>query len=686
MFSKQLPLVLLTLLIAGSYAHTLDYPWHLDDLPNITQNTPVQLTELAPQTLGGSLFATPYSGALSRPFSYLSFALNYYYCKDNVVGYHLVNILIHIITSWLLYFSTILLLRRPSFRRLFPDKQINIVAFLTAVIWAVHPIQIQAITYIVQRMTSLATMGSMASIFFFLYSFQDLTQGKRIKLLTLSALCFIFAIGSKENVALLPISLLIIQLSFYSNDTRKLSNYLKITLCITVLFITLASLYYLVTSGTLQQLFKSEYYGSRPYTALERLLTQPRILIFYISLLIYPNPTRFSIDHSFELSTSLLHPWTTLPAIFLTVSALVIGLILLKKKPLFGFPILFFFINHIIESSVIPLELVFEHRNYLPSLFFFLPLAVFINTIWQKYKESLIHFSIVSLTCCLVLLLCWSTYLRNTKWSSEQLLWEDALTKAANNARPYSYLGRIYGWEKTKNPENLEKAVSYYTRAVNKYAPRRHFNASIIGNIGGIYLNYGQYKIAERYYKEALEQNGGLSAIRLGLASSLTLQGKFEEALTHINYVINKGVASEKLSRFYNLEGLIFLWLQKPAKAQISFSNAIANSDHKIKYYYNLAISFSLSGHYKQAKRFFQATLRDTPLDISIMLSIIENELRHSHPDIARKYATNLYRVFDNKVINNSLKDKGSEKYRFSPIDFELIRQVIYDADPLQSH
>lgn len=675
------------LLVLSCYYHTVKYPWHLDDHPNITDNPPIQITELSPQTLWNSIFAKPYTGKLGRPVSYFSFAINYYLTKENVVGYHLTNILIHLIASCFLFFTIHNLLNSPTISKPYSSQTCFFVAFLATALWALHPIQTQAITYIVQRMASLAGMWSIICIYLFIKSFKYHRIHFRVISILGSLLCFIFALGSKENAALLPFSLLIIQVSFYHSDTRKLSISLKWTLYLICALIFVGSLYYFYSHGIFRHLISSDLYGSRPYTALERLLTQPRILLFYISLLIYPVHTRFSVDHSFELSTSLFEPWTTLPSILIITFLLFIGFILLKKKPLLGFPIVFFLINHIIESSVIPLEIIFEHRNYLPSFFFFLPIALLISSLITQFEKSTVSKLLVSFSIALILLFCWSTYLRNTKWQSEEILWQDALTKAPLNARPYSYLGRIYGWEKPKKQENLDQAVYYYEQAIGKYSPKRSFNAAIIGNIGGIYFNYQKYDDSERYYRDAVNQNQNLSKLRYGLAQSLVMQGRFEEALIPVNYVLDKGLDKpndkERISRFFSLKGLIHLWLDNPEQAHTSFNNAIANTYNKKKHYYNLAISLSLTDHYSEAKDLFQKVLKDTPTDIAVMFSIIENEIRNEKFDIAKKYSSNLYRVFSVETIHSSLKNSstGVERYRSAPINSELIRSVVLESN-----
>ena len=125
-----------------------------------------------------------------------------------------------------------------------------------------------------------------------------------------------------------------------------------------------------------------------PFTMTERLLTEMRVLVYYMSQLFYPVPTRLSIDHDIVISTSLIHPWTTLPAGLFLIALTITGVVVLEKHPLIGFSILFFLINHVIESSIIPLELIFEHRNYLPSFFMFVPVALGLQWLFGRYGHA----------------------------------------------------------------------------------------------------------------------------------------------------------------------------------------------------------------------------------------------------------------------------------------------------------
>lgn len=682
---SRLSFLLIALLIALCYSDTLLYPWHLDDYANIPQNPAVQLTNLNWQSISQVLSAGPFTGHFSRPVSYFTLAINYYFGQSSTIGYHIVNITIHILTSYILFHTIQLLFQTTILKGKYKEKAICLIAFLTTILWAIHPIQIQAVTYIVQRMTSLAALFSIFSIFWFLKSFSVESTPKRFFYITCCLVCYCIATLSKENAVLLPFSLFFLYLVFLRNDKRQFSSYVFTLLTTASILIIIFGIYFLYSHEFLKSLFSFSQYGNRPFSLYERLLTEPRIIVFYISLLFYPLPTRFSIDHSFALSTSLLNPWTTFTSLLLIIALIILGLALIKQKPLLSFPILFFLINHIIESSIIPLELIFEHRNYLPSLFLFLPLAVFIAHCITKYHQHntvLYRFTLFA-TTSLIILLCWSTYARNTKWSSEELLWSDAARKASLNARSFSYLGRIYGWNKPKTPENLAKAVAYYEKALGKMAPLQNIDGLLTGNIGGIYLNYGIYDKSYTYYTNAVKLDPNRSDLRFGLAQAAVLNKNFPEALIHINYTLEKGVDERKISRFCNLRGLILLWQGEYKLAQDAFKEAISNSKNKNKklYFYNFGISLSHTGDYDQAKKFLQAALKDTPQDILIMLSIIENEIRFSHYEKADKYAQNLFSVFDaEKVVLKAIQDPGIEKYRSAPIDYYAIKPTIIRA------
>ena len=314
------------------------------------------------------------------PLAFLSFALNGFFHYTDVTGYHVVNIIIHVITAFLLFVTVMKLFSTPHIAGI-SRGDVHFIALATALLWAVNPIQTQAVTYIVQRMASMAAMFYLLAVYFYLAARLKKRIDARMGYFTLCGLSYAFAIFSKENAALLPIALLFIEFIFF-RDIRDLRVKRTFILCL------FAVVFFVILMGVF--LFGNPFgflkgYPYRTFTPLQRLLTEPRVLVFYLSQIFYPIPMRLSVYHDFPVSTSLFQPWTTLPSIILILVLLGFAFLWMSRRPVLSFAIFFFFFNHIIESSVIGLELVFEHRNYLPSLFLFMPVAQCIKVGIKRY-------------------------------------------------------------------------------------------------------------------------------------------------------------------------------------------------------------------------------------------------------------------------------------------------------------
>ncbi|BHH82937.1 hypothetical protein LA52FAK_12260 [Desulforhopalus sp. 52FAK] len=257
------------------------------------------------------------------------------------------------------------------------------------------------------------------------------------------------------------------------------------------------------------------------------------------------------------------------------------------------------------------------------------------------------------------------------------------MTKAPDNARPLTYLGQIYGWEKPHTPENLTKAVGFYQKSRTKSGPSKPFNNAILANIAGIYFNYGHYNEATTYYKLVIANDPNLHQFRFGLAQVLTIQKQFTEAIEHLDFIINHSKDTTKINRANNLKGVIFLWQDQPQKAVHSFGLALQNSNDKGQYFYNIGVALSHAGFYQQANFYLRNALKNSPKNVVIMLSIIENSIRQKDINSAKKYAKNLYKVFSISTISTSLLNTGSERHRSVPINIDLIKPVIYEAGRL---
>ncbi len=665
--------LLLTVFLLLCYGNTLHVPWHLDDPPNITNNAPLRIDNLMPETIRQTLYAKPFApGVLYRPIANFSFALNWYFGQDNPFGYHLVNLIIHILASLFLFQTILLLFQTPALHK-YSSEDAWFIALLAATLWAINPIQTQAITYIVQRMASLAAMFYIWAMYWYLRFRLTQTKSRSRLYLFLCGLCYLLSVGSKENGAMLPLSLMALEFVFFPRPEDVFGkNIQKILLLITGTIIVCA-IYYIFSHHYINYLFRPM--GSRPFSLYERLLTEPAIILFYLSLIFYPPPQRFSVDHGVTIAHSLFGNWTTIPSILVITGLLILAIRQRKKMPLLSFAILFFFINHLVESTIIPLELIFEHRNYLPSMFLFLPVAAGLLYLLKQYakRSRVIHAAIIFFIPFILFTTGWSTYARNDIWRSEKALWLDAIHKAPDNARGYAKLGELAGWNPEKSPQHLALAIGYYQKALTSYSPRTSFKAAILGNMGEVYLMYGRYNQAIVYYKKSLALNPHFNNSQYGLAKALVMQGKFDQALSVIAKSLQE---NHDQSRFLNLGGLVLLRLNKPEGALWSIQQAMKISGNKEKYFYNLGVALSKTGHYHNSEWFLRRAEKQSPQNIEIVLSLLENSIRAKNEKQINHYCQRLYENFSLPIINYYAKTIHNN-FRLVPISTEIIIPVL---------
>ena len=363
----MLPFVLLAvglLAAIGVYYPGLSGPFFFDDIFNIQNNPHLRLEKLNPSALQLAAFSTE-SGPLQRPLSMLSFALNFYFFGEEAASFKAINLGIHLVNGILIFLLAHLLLRLATQR---PDlalttDRIGVTAALVAAVWLVHPINLTSILYVVQRMASLSTL-------FVLLSLLSYTKGRllfpehRIQSIVLwaaSALFWTCGLASKENALLLPWYIFLIEWLFLYPIQRSAIG-TRIYTYSWLIIPLLGGLAYLVLHPGILS------YDFRPFTLWDRALTEARALWFYAGLIFVPRPYALGIFHDdFALSTSLFDPWTTSPAILGLLLAVGLTLRFTRRLPLLAFGILFFLVAHAIESSIFPLEIMHEHRNYLAA-------------------------------------------------------------------------------------------------------------------------------------------------------------------------------------------------------------------------------------------------------------------------------------------------------------------------------
>lgn len=483
-------LVLLAALVFAVYANTLAVPFVFDDFAAIVEN---------PFVRDPSLLCHPEQAALPgeqglslvmlrmRPVGVMSFALNAAVHGITPAGFHLVNILIHLLNTFLVYAVVLELFRTPFLRTGAAVRNARTIGLFAAALFAVHPVQTQAVTYIVQRFTSLATM-------FYLFSFYSFlrwrasrravpappgAEGRRISwswygCMIVSAAA---AMKTKEISFTLPFIITVCELFFFDGPRRPRIAML-LPLWLTALIVPCS----LLTTGPVPETiapFVND--ASRAAAEIPRsdyLLTQTRAVLLYLRLLVFPAGQ--NLDHDLPVSHSLAGPGV-LPAMLVlaAMAALAAAAYIRSRRGepalrLAAFGVIWFFIALSVESSFIPLsDTVMEHRIYLPSAGMFLSISAAFGLVVEAGGKAR---SAVAAAVVMVAVLAGTAVARNAVWRDEVRLWSDVVRKSPDKARGHVNLGMAYGrrGEYRKSIEVLSRAISldpdvsfaYYNRGV----------------------------------------------------------------------------------------------------------------------------------------------------------------------------------------------------------------------------
>jgi tetratricopeptide (TPR) repeat protein len=489
------PFVALFLLLLIIYANSLSGAWQFDDISNILSNPSVHLSSLDGESVQQTFYGLD-RGRISRPVAYLSFGLNHYLGGLDPLGYHVVNLVIHYLAAIFLFLFVYKTLILPRVWETYGPNAYPI-ALLSATLWAINPVQVSAVTYIVQRMASMAGLFYILSMYLYLLGRTSEVRGRKILFFSLCALSAALAIGTKENAVMIPVSIYLYDLILIQDVSRKiLVKHLKYFILPAAILVSLWLFF------SLNILSIVDGYAGRPFTLTERLLTEPRVILFYISLLLYPTYSRLMLNHDVELSTSFLDPWTTLPAILAIAVCIGWAVWVARKNPLPAYCILFFFLNHFIEGSFIPLELIYEHRNYIPSMLLFLPVAIFIVRALEYFSyKKILQFSIAALVSFVLAAQGHTVSMYNHIFKDTYSLWSDNVIKAPNLSRPYIGLGNAL-WDQ----ERFEEAYAAYETAWGLNRFQRSANAhSAIYNMGRYHFLIGDNERALAFFKAAIK-------------------------------------------------------------------------------------------------------------------------------------------------------------------------------------
>lgn len=419
-----------------------------------------------------------------------TFALNHYLHGENTTGYHVVNLLLHLISSLLVFALTTLLFRTPHLAVSYLREKSQHIGFLAAMLFVVHPIQTQAVSYISQRYTSMVAVFYLAAICMYILFRLSTAEGVRKYLLYAGfLLSVLLAFKSKQNAATLPLAIIMVEMLFFSGSMKRRLLYFSPFIIVFLLAIT----YFFGSDITFLALSEKTRLGTKmPRT--DYLFTQFRVITTYLRLLIFPIDQ--NLDYDYPIFDNILTPEVLLSGMLHLGLLLTAGYTYLYSRTknhhlrIFTFGISWFYLSLAIESSLIPIvDVIYEHRVYLPSVGFFLICATAFYQLPQLKGKKPIQIGIIT---TLILALGLSTYNRNSVWQSSLALWSDTASKSPNKPRPLNNLGIEYF-----NQNDYETALKYFRLAITKDPKymKAYFNA------GESCQKMGRYQQSLTYYR-----------------------------------------------------------------------------------------------------------------------------------------------------------------------------------------
>lgn len=594
------------------YGNSLQGGWHFDDTHNIVNNVNVHLRHLSWSDIEKTFY---YEGQFSRPVSRLSFAVNYYIGGLNVTGYHIVNFIIHYVTAVFLFLLIYNTLKLPSLVERYGDSSYQI-ALLSTFLWAINPVQVLAVTYIVQRMASMAGMFYCIALYCYLKGRTAHHPWKSTGFFTTCFIAALFAFGSKENAFMLPFILCLYDLLLIQGlSMESVKTTLKFLAPLFLLFVISVMLF-----TDLLSILAG--YKFRTFSLTERLLTEPRIILFYISLLLYPISSRLTLLHDVDISRSLFQPWTTIPSILVLLCMITWALIRSRQRPLISFSILFFLANHLIESSIIPLETVFEHRNYVPSFFFFVPVSIFTMHVldYLSRRETIRWFAAFVLVFIMISQ-GHTVSMRNDLLRSELSLWLDNVGKSPALSLAHNNLGLAYQRCGLRQFAILEM---YAAQRLNNYQHTRS-GAIVEYNIGQFWLNEGKDDRALFHYQKALSICPGFADALAGISVVMLREGKLTMAEKCITRALRIDPSNMEMRQYLSF---ILLKMDHLRDATREAHNALESNQELSSPLMVLAEVHRKRGHYTEATNLWKEYARRKPNSPTAQLALID--LYHS--------------------------------------------------------
>jgi lipoprotein NlpI len=563
-----------------------------------------------------------------RQIGYISFALNYAIDGENPFGYHLVNVVIHIITALLVFFFVEIILKILTREVEGSKKWHSATAFFAGFIFLVHPVQTQAVSYVTQRFTSLCTLFYLLGVVLYLMARLRLEKTQvtfgAYMLYGLSVVSTLLAMKTKEIAFTIPFVLAIFELLIFRNSIYSKRRFIYLIPFVASLIIIPLSLFGpewgLIKSGEgiAEVVRRDKLYDLYERSPYYYFLTQLRVIVTYIGLLILPINQKAVYD--FRISYSLFEP-TVLLSLLLHLAVLGSAIYLWIKGrnattedaaeyKFMSIGIIWFFITVSVESSVIPIkDIIFEHRVYLPSVGFIPAISILLMRGIRKFSvKGSDPIKVASLTLAIALPLSIATYVRNDVWTSELKFWDDVVKKSPNKAIGYNNRGNAYGklgmYEHALR--DIDKTIAYFPKSQKERMKWESADFTPT-NMAKTYMNRGQIYLALGYIDKANADFNRAKQVMfmpvdmedsMKMANLYSDKGAYDRAIEEYNKILQ--FDPENIDALNN-RGNAYSKSDRYDEAIADFDKVISLRPDFILAYHNRGIAYAWSDQKKRA-------------------------------------------------------------------------------------
>jgi len=623
--------IVLALVLAGSiwlaYSHCLNADFQLDDQLHIVNNPDVHMQDFSWERL-----LIPAQLGKSRPVVTSSLKLSYYFSWLEPCGYRLFNVMVHIMAAILFFLVLVPAFRRTRYGPGEKDPGIQrffiVTAFVAAAAWALSPLSTAGVTYIIQRAVTMSAMFSLGALGCYILG-RSASASKRWLWYTIGFFLWLLAVGSKPPAVLLPFGILLYEIYFFRNG-RLFQDPGRNRLAWR-LFLGL------VAAGVVLVLWQGEFllsvlgkgYDRYDFNMYQRLLSFPRIMFYYLSLVFLPLPERIAVDPSFVAhSADWLTPWTTIPS-WIGLGVLLYGAWFLRhREKLISFGICWFILFLLIEQTFIPLQLVFHHRLYMPQMFIIAGVIF-----WAARQAKALNLNATGLVAgtVMVTMLGFGAYHRNDLWNQPYRIWEAEYNLDPESSRIMINLSREY-----LKTGRSQKAITLLYRLLDQ--DPKDLRAYI--NIANAFSILGKHERAIFYLEQGVRevprwpQDEAFKYLMLMAKSHMALQ-RLEKAEKFYRKALEIAGQGKRPAVYLQLARL-YHSMEKIQKAIEMAQKAVLQRDKYYEGYFYLGSLYAVSGEEEKARQAFKNAVGGEPAINSkaykhlANLSEWEDELEHA--------------------------------------------------------